>query len=110
MYPNKNTDQSPAYPTPKDRVNDETDNYGTYETGNREDIPYSEERKVFSRPTAHLSQDSEPVIVASGYAGGNTRAIPRQNAELDDRKVKFCRVSSGIKKGIKRTTLFPDDK
>ena len=70
----------------KDRVGEETDNYGVYEIGNDFDILYIGEGQVRSRLLSHFPQSSEPVVGSSlyrvEYTVGKDRAVQRQNAEL----------------------------
>ena len=70
----------------KDRVGQESNNYGVYEIGNSEEILYIGEGHVKARLLSHFPNRSEPVVGASyyrcDYTGGKKRAVQRQNAGL----------------------------
>lgn len=71
----------------KTNVSRETDNFGVYELGNVNGVIYIGEGKVRTRLLSHFPNGSDPIVGASHYrveyTGGKTRAVQRQNAELE---------------------------
>ena len=68
-------------------VSRETDNFGVYELGNIHGVINIGEGHVRSRLLSHFTNGSDPIVGASyyrvEYTGGKTKAVQRQNAELE---------------------------